>query len=55
MNFIKQSILITFLISFMTLTGCVTKRVTTSNGAVVEEKYVVKRPIKKFVQTVEFE
>lgn len=35
--------------------GCVTKRTVTKGGQTVEEKYVVKRPVKKFINNVEFE
>lgn len=42
---------------FLTLgsSGCVTKRTVTERGHTVEEKYVVKRPVKKFINNVEFE
>ena len=36
-------------------TGCVTKRTVTKGGQPVEEKYVVKRPVKNFINNVEFE
>jgi len=55
MSIIKQSVLFALLLSMITLTGCVTKQTTTANGVVIDEKYVVKRPVKKFIQTVEFE
>jgi hypothetical protein len=37
------------------ISGCVTKRTVTERGHTVEEKYVVKRPVKKFINNVEFE
>lgn len=35
--------------------GCVTKRTVSTGGRTVEEKYVVKRPVKRFIKNVEFE
>ena len=35
--------------------GCVTKRTVSHGGRTVEEKYVVKRPVKRFINNVEFE
>ena len=35
--------------------GCVTKRTVSHSGRTVEEKYVVKRPVKRFLNNVEFE
>ncbi|MFT5904585.1 MAG: hypothetical protein ACI9E1_000170 [Cryomorphaceae bacterium] len=55
MNPLKKLTLLGLLLATASLTGCVTKRTTTSNGAVTDEKYVVKRPIKKFINNVEFE
>ena len=55
MNFIKNTILIAFLVSMAGLTSCVTKQTTTVNGQFVEEKYVIKRPVKNFIQNVEVE
>jgi hypothetical protein len=55
MSLLKLSIFFSFLLSMLTLTSCITKQVTTSNGAVVDEKYIIKRPVKKFIETVEFE
>lgn len=55
MKLLKKSVFMVLLVSIGTLTSCITKQTTTANGAVVDEKYVVKRPIKKFVETVEFE
>jgi len=57
MSIIKQSIFFALLLSMVSLTGCITKQTTTSasNGAVIDEKYVIKRPVKNFIQTVEFE
>ena len=55
MNLLKPSILFCFFFS-IAFTSCVTKRTTTNaNGSVVDEGYVVKRPVKKFIKTVEFE
>ena len=45
-------------ISFFTLSlsGCVTQQTTTnSEGVVIEDKYVIERPLKKFIKKVEFE
>ena len=40
----------------LTLSGCVYKKtVTDSRGVVVEDKYIIKRPVKDFVDKVEFE
>jgi len=54
MTLLKPFIFLSFLAA-LTTSSCVVKQTTTSDGAVVDEKYVVKRPIKKFVETVEFE
>lgn len=35
--------------------GCVTKRTVTEGGQVTQENYVVKRPVKKALQGLEFE
>ena len=35
--------------------GCITKRTVSHGGRTVEEKYVVKRPVKRFLNNVEFE
>jgi hypothetical protein len=35
--------------------GCVTKRTTTQRGQVVDEKYVVKRPVKNALENLEVE
>jgi hypothetical protein len=35
--------------------GCITKRTVSQGGRKVEEKYVVKRPVKNFIRNVEFE
>lgn len=51
----KSFLLLLCLISVSSLTSCVVKQTTTRNGEVIDEKYVVKRPVKKFVETVEFE
>ncbi|MFC4992558.1 hypothetical protein [Rubritalea tangerina] len=37
------------------LASCVTKQTTRKGDVVVDEKYVVKRPVKKFFETVEVE
>ncbi|MGJ8673994.1 hypothetical protein [Rubritalea sp.] len=37
------------------LTSCVTKRTTRKGSAVVDEKYIIHRPVKKFIETAEFE
>lgn len=50
----KPLVLLTFLFALLS-SSCITKQTTTSDGAVVDEKYIVKRPLKKFIQTVEFE
>lgn len=55
MNLLKQMLIVTSLLSYLLLTGCVTKQTTTQNGAFVEEKYVIKRPVKNFIQNVEVE
>lgn len=55
MRLLKQSLLLVCLVSFTALTGCVVKQTTTRDGAFVEEKYVIKRPVKNFVENVEVE
>ena len=42
-------------VASLLLSGCVTKRTVTQGGRTVEEKYVVKRPIKNAIKKVEFE
>ena len=38
------------------LSGCIYKETTTNNqGIVTEDKYIIKRPLKDFVENVEFE
>ena len=38
------------------LSGCVTKQTKTdSRGIIREEKYIIKRPVKNFIENVEFE
>ena len=37
------------------LTSCLTKRTTTSGGRVVEENYVIKRPVKNMINNLEVE
>jgi len=49
----RALILILIALSF---SGCVTKQTTTnSQGVVTDEKYIIKRPVKKFINNVEFE
>lgn len=51
----KLPMLLLILGAAVPLTSCVTKQTTTRGGVVVDEKYVVKRPVKKFIDTVEVE
>ncbi len=39
----------------LSYTSCITKQTKRKGNVVVEEKYVVKRPVKKFFETVEVE
>jgi len=55
MNLLKPILIFASLLSYLILTGCITKQTTTSNGAFVEEKYVIKRPVKNFIKNVEVE
>jgi len=56
MNLLKPILIFASLLSYLILTGCLTKQTTTtSSGALIEEKYVIKRPVKKFIQNVEVE
>ena len=49
-------VLIPGILAFSILgSGCVMKRTVHKNGYQAEEKYVVKRPIKNFIQNVEIE
>jgi hypothetical protein len=46
------------LLSFVSIifSGCIYKQETiNSRGQVTEEKYIIKRPVKDFVEKVEFE
>ena len=43
------------LLLVFSLSGCVTKRTVTENGRTVDQKIVVKRPIKNAIENVEFE
>jgi len=49
----RNIILILIALSFC---GCVYKQTTTnSQGAVTDEKYIIKRPVKNFIKNVEVE
>jgi hypothetical protein len=40
----------------LSLVGCITRKTTRdSQGIVIEDKYIIKRPIKTFVNNVEME
>jgi len=39
----------------LSLTSCVTKQTKRQGDVIVDEKYIVKRPVKKFFETVEVE
>ena len=50
-----QSIIFIVLISII-LSGCIMRGTTTnSRGVVTGDKYIIKRPVKDFVEKVEFE
>ena len=52
-SMMKPIILILVTLSFV---GCITRRTTRdSQGIVTEDKYIIKRPIKTFVENVEME
>ncbi|NWK55900.1 hypothetical protein HW115_09775 [Verrucomicrobiaceae bacterium N1E253] len=54
--FFKFCLLIVTVTPFcLTTSSCVVKQTTTRDGAVVDEKYIIKRPVKKFIQNAEFE
>ncbi len=46
-----------FLISLVALclSGCVVKRTTTDEKGRTDEKYIIKRPVKNFIENVEVE
>jgi hypothetical protein len=56
MQTIKRSIalLITATVC-VSYTSCITKQTQRKGNVIVDEKYVIKRPVKKFFQTVEVE
>ena len=40
----------------LVLSGCIMRETTTdSRGVVTDDKYIIKRPVKDFVEKVEFE
>ena len=40
----------------LVLSGCIMRETTTnSRGVVTEDKYIIKRPVKDFIEKVEFE
>ncbi|MFC5050579.1 hypothetical protein ACFPK9_08140 [Rubritalea spongiae] len=43
------------LTSAFSLTSCVTKQTTRQGNEVVDEKYIIHRPVKKFIEKAEFE
>jgi hypothetical protein len=43
------------LLSGLALTSCVTKQTTRRGNQVVDEKYIIHRPVKKFIENAEFE
>jgi hypothetical protein len=48
--------LLLFMLAALSFCGCVTKRTTyDQNGVITDEKYIIKRPIKDFIQNVEVE
>jgi hypothetical protein len=50
-----KSIIFVVLISII-LSGCIMRETTTnSRGVVTDDKYIIKRPVKDFVEKVEFE
>lgn len=51
----KLTVLSLLIGATLPLASCVTKQTTRRAGVVVDEKYVVKRPVKKFIETVEVE
>lgn len=55
MNLLQQTLIITSLLSYLFLTGCIMKQTTTSNGAITDQKYIIKRPVKNFIDNVEVE
>lgn len=52
---LKSLILIAALAPLTLLSSCVIKQTTTREGAVVDEKYIIKRPVKNFIENVEVE
>jgi len=48
--------LIFCMLAALSVCGCVTKRtVYDQNGVITDEKYIIKRPVKNFIQNVEVE
>jgi hypothetical protein len=39
----------------LSFTSCITKQTKRKGNVIVDEKYIVKRPVKKFIETVELE
>ena len=55
MSFFKPFVFVSFFLALV-CSSCVIKQTRTdSDGSVVDEKYIVKRPLKKFIKNVEFE
>ncbi len=48
-------VICTISICALGFTSCLTKRTTTSGGRVVEENYVLKRPVKNMIEGLEVE
>lgn len=45
-----------FALGALSLSGCIMKQTTRdSRGVITDEKYIIKRPIKNFVENVEVE
>ena len=55
MNFLKPVFLILALVPLLSLSSCLTKRTVIENGRVVEEKNVIRRPVKEMIDNTEFE
>lgn len=56
MQIIKRSIALLITVTVcLGYTSCITKQTKRQGNVVIEEKYVVKRPVKKFFETVEVE
>jgi hypothetical protein len=56
-TFMKRIIVISVTaVVALSLSGCVMRETTTnSRGVVTDDKYIIKRPVKDFIEKVEFE